>query len=463
MIGLMMKPRVLAVFAVVALVSLGASTQQASANTSVSYDFNDPNQLVNSFDSFVQTGTVTPSNSGGIGNSGSVSVTPPANAVFASKAGYSLGPLGSTYSFSTFVQAAGSPGYGGMGFTSAKPVDGNASGNPYRPNDALGASVHGSGFVFHNGPLNITGSWSADNAGIQTIKKASNFALLNPAAPFNPPGSSPDSWFKIVLTITRVTADTFDMRLEVWPSNANGTLLDVNNPKEPDAIFSLLGAQNTALATAPTLKSYISFSGTRFSYLDNFEVTLAGGSSVIQENAPVVLTTGADAAADGTTEVEGEVTSEGGSTVSARGFVLSDSPEPTTSDTTIDVPGDVGEFSGTLCLDSGTHHVRAFATNTSGTSYGVTKTVTIANSSCGPAPLPEGGGAENTANGSPSSRTPSKGVGDASAQELTATGPELARTGPAGDFFWLGGLAGTAFIAAGITGLVAFRRNQLQP
>lgn len=70
---------------------------------------------------------------------------------------------------------------------------------------------------------------------------------------------------------------------------------------------------------------------------------------------------------------EGEVTSDGGLSVTDRGFVLSTSPNPTVSDIKLPYGTGTGFFSVSpvyLGLDaSTTYYVRAYATNAKGTSY----------------------------------------------------------------------------------------------
>lgn len=69
--------------------------------------------------------------------------------------------------------------------------------------------------------------------------------------------------------------------------------------------------------------------------------------------------------------VTGNVTSNGGGTISSRGFVYGTSANPTLSNSVVTVSGTTGAYSGSLRVSSNTtYHVRAYATNESGTSYG---------------------------------------------------------------------------------------------
>ncbi len=68
----------------------------------------------------------------------------------------------------------------------------------------------------------------------------------------------------------------------------------------------------------------------------------------------------------------GEVTYDGGGTVSARGLVWSTSANPTITDNKIDGGNGLGVFVSNLSglTSSTTYHVRAYATNSAGTAYG---------------------------------------------------------------------------------------------
>lgn len=355
-----------AVISATAAFALILVPQAAVASTSISYDFDSSGDLTSGFNSYVSSGVISQSLSGGISNTGAINAPSTASAVFASKASYSLGPVGSSYTFSSYLKSVGNSGYSGMGFTTLAPGSANASGYPYRPTDALGVSVHGGGFVFHNGVSDVSGNWSSNNgSGINNVQLSGISDLLN--------SGSSDQWYKIILKITRDSSTTFDMRVEVWPSSSVGVLLN----QQASAIFELNNQTNSALTTAPALYSYINFSGYRVTHFDNYQVSLAGGSSVIQAGAPVVLTTDAVAQSN-IVSFDGSVTATGGASVTERGFVYSTSPTPTISDNKVPVGSGVGTFSGiTSSLPNGTYFFRAYATNSSGTSYGVEEQLTL--------------------------------------------------------------------------------------
>ena len=77
----------------------------------------------------------------------------------------------------------------------------------------------------------------------------------------------------------------------------------------------------------------------------------------------------------------GSVSSDGGSTITQRGFCYATTNPPTTSNGTVTVSGTTGIMSANLpaiqFASSYNMYVRAYAINSVGTSYGVTRTVTV--------------------------------------------------------------------------------------
>jgi hypothetical protein len=120
------------------------------AQSSILYNFNSSNQLSSSFNG-VGSGLsrVTQETTGGLSNSGSISVpsSGSTDAVYTTKDGYSLGPVGSSYVFESFIKSEGNSGYSGVGFTTTSPTTASTV-TVYRPNVVLGISVHGGGFEF---------------------------------------------------------------------------------------------------------------------------------------------------------------------------------------------------------------------------------------------------------------------------------------------------------------------------
>lgn len=348
------------------LVSIAAP---ASATIAESYDFNTALDLQNNFDATLGAGSTSlnysQTASGGIANTGAINAPNSLSAVFASKNSYSKGATGSKYTFSSYLQSIGNSGYSGMGF-SATPS--TAAGYPYRPSDALGISVHGGGFVFHVKGTDYNGQWASGGTSIESVKTSAVSDLLN--------NGSVDDWYKVFFIVEIKSSTTFDIVVEVW--SANGTTGQLR-ASSADAIFAMRNVSNSDISGANTLKSYINFSGDRVRYFDNFEVELAGNASLISAGAPVVLTNTSSLSGSQIT-FNGNVTAENGS-VTERGFVYSTTATPTITDVNdskiIDGSG-AGTFSETTAsLAGGTYYVRAYATNSTGTSYGSEESISI--------------------------------------------------------------------------------------
>ena len=403
----------------IALIGGLAVTSPSLAQDATTYDFNTPNQLADLFNGTRDVASVSQQTTGGIGGSGAIHVpNSSVNAVFTSKEGYSLGPIGSVYRFSTYIKSEGNSGYSGVGFASASPTTASSL-TAYRPDNALGISVHGGGYIFHNGTTDYHGSWSSNaGGGLTTITASTCSDLINNRTACG----SPDQWFQIVFIVKRVTATTFDLRVEVWPSDVDGTLRFT----DASAIVELNGITNTTILDAPLLHSYFSFSGVRVTRFDNYTVALSGGATAFSADAPVVLTKNVEVVGNPTIALAGQVTADRGTAVVQRGFVYSTDPNPTVSDTKVVFGSGVGEFTGTTALPaSGTYYFRSFATNATTTGYGAQVAVNYVSSGNPPQPPPPPG--TNTQTGGTDDPATTLAVG--AAQTLRGPQSVLVRRG----------------------------------
>lgn len=284
----------------------------AFAQVLVDYDFESTGQLINNFDSInanLNGATVTQSTIGGLSNSGSIKITSDnmatcddgvnicpkmANEIYTSKSAYQIGPVGSTYTSSTYVKVDPRNGRFSIGFTSDKAANSNPintilrSSSYYRPTNALGVTADSGSFYLHNGPLSadIRGWYDGwldlpNNISINPVspsapvndllffKQSSNGSLLN--------SGSPDYWYFIKFSLTRNSATTFNSRLEVWPSDAAGNLIlrDLNNANLGLEIEQY-NINASTLITAGELYAYFSFAGSYISALDEYKVDLTG-------------------------------------------------------------------------------------------------------------------------------------------------------------------------------------------
>ncbi|MBL9142034.1 MAG: hypothetical protein JNM99_00010 [Verrucomicrobiaceae bacterium] len=99
---------------------------------------------------------------------------------------------------------------------------------------------------------------------------------------------------------------------------------------------------------------------------------LIAGAATVSNSAPAVTTATQSAVTHNSATLGGNVTADGGASVTERGIVWSTNANPTTADTKVTNGSGTGAFSATVNgLPSNTLiHVRAYATNSVNTSYG---------------------------------------------------------------------------------------------
>lgn len=127
--------------------------------------------------------------------------------------------------------------------------------------------------------------------------------------------------------------------------------------------------------TAPSPKILWDYSGVSLANDGSDLVGAMQGQLEPPVSAPTVTTGSVSNVTTTTATVSGNVTSDGGATITQRGFVYGLTTNPVIGGDNVNIsvlPGTTGEFSDLLTeLEPGTtYHVRAFATNSEGTSYG---------------------------------------------------------------------------------------------
>jgi hypothetical protein len=97
-----------------------------------------------------------------------------------------------------------------------------------------------------------------------------------------------------------------------------------------------------------------------------------------QVKVPTVSTLSANLITANTTDAGGNVTSDGGATVTSRGLCWGTNPSPTLSDNIVAIGSGTGSFSTSLSglFQGSTYYFRAYATNSAGTAYGDVTTFT---------------------------------------------------------------------------------------
>jgi hypothetical protein len=112
--------------------------------------------------------------------------------------------------------------------------------------------------------------------------------------------------------------------------------------------------------------------GTAISGTTNPTIDSRNDTTLRQAVAPTVTTDSVTGVGSSSATANGTVSSDGGGTVTERGFVLATTVNPTTANTKFVVGGTTGVMTVNLTglTPSTSYHVRAYATNSAGTSYG---------------------------------------------------------------------------------------------
>jgi gliding motility-associated-like protein len=157
-----------------------------------------------------------------------------------------------------------------------------------------------------------------------------------------------------------------------------GGTADASSPHAVNLTGSELNSGTRALAAltnAPTLVSgaiyTISFNGTDAA--GNTATTVSSTSITYDTSVPPTVTTTAQTyVTTASADLGGNVTSSGGGTVTERGIVWHTSTNPTTANNKVTNGSGTGTFSATVgsLSPNTTVHVRAYAINSAGTSYG---------------------------------------------------------------------------------------------
>lgn len=319
-------------------VGLGVWIQPSAVVASTGgVDFNDVSDLTTYFASD-GTPVFTNQASGGINNSGSVNVPIPSNDLWTTKQAYSVTGLpGSTYTFSAYFKVAQNSGYGNLGFTDSSSGTGSGIG---QPTTGIGVNFHGGGGAFVSNGVSTSLSW--------------------------PPDLVLGNWYWMTFTVTAQGSNTFDLLFQIWNTDQTGVLGSMKTEK------TLEGLVNATMGNATIIYGFFSAAGSRMSTIDEFNVALTG-ATYVEAGAPVVLS---DNSATSVTahgaSFGGNVIDDNGSAVTSRGLCWSLSPQPTLADSCLAIGSGQGSFSAILTglNHSSQYYVRAYATNSQGTSYG---------------------------------------------------------------------------------------------
>ena len=178
-------------------------------------------------------------------------------------------------------------------------------------------------------------------------------------------------------TITTDGGATISARGVCWSASPNPTIADSHTTDGTGTGIFSSNLTGLACGIDYYVRAYATNSvGTAYGEQETFS------TSNCPEGSPTVTTSSIGSITQTTAEGGGNITSDGGYTVTARGLCWSTSQNPTSTDPhTVDSSG-TGPFTSQLiALTCGTtYYVRAYATNSKGTAYGSQETFTT--SSC---------------------------------------------------------------------------------
>ena len=272
-------------------------------------------------------------------------------------------------------------------------------------------------------PVSITNSGTADNFSVNVnVSTPGGLTAANTLS---------NTW-----VIAEGTAGGSDATIGLqWVSGREGASFDRTN-------CAVVGTDGSAIVGTP---SYGGSSGTgpytrSLSGVSSFS-SYYGVYTPVAATAPTVTTTSASSITSTGASTGGNVTADGGATITERGVVYSTSNNPTTADTKVTATGTTGSFTSTLTgLTPGTtYYVRAYAINSVGTSYGssvsfatlTTPTVTTTSASSVTSTAASSGGNVTSDGGATITE---RGVVYATTSNPTTSDTKVTATGTTGSF-----------------------------
>lgn len=279
---------------------------------------------------------------------------------------------GSNQSFTSFTTGGNITDNGGKSVTK-RGVCWSTTANPTIANDT---TINGSGdgaFVANISGLTAGTTYYVRAYAINSIGTAYGNEVQVTTSAYVLPVVTTDTVVSITINsavsggnVTSTGGDVLTAKGVCWSTSQNPTISDSHTTDGTAAGAFVSNISGLAANTTYYVRAYATNSvGTAYGNERSF-TTL--------NNATIpVLTTAAATSIDYTSAVTGgDVTSDGGEAVTARGICLSLSPNPTISnDTTINGSG-LGVFSSNITgmTPGTTYYVRAYATNSIGTAYG---------------------------------------------------------------------------------------------
>jgi len=252
---------------------------------------------------------------------------------------------------------------------------GNITSNIFTENKALEVLTLNESFVsIPSNILNLSNNNLLKEIYIQNTPIAS---LLLP--------TSPDLASISIFENQQLTSITFgDLSSTVWLFYAYNSHFDQTNIDKILKYFVDSNRNPFALGTYGT--DYINLCGSRNGYPSSTgygyvsTLTSRGWYVCVNNNTttPIVSTDDATMVSSTSATLGGNASSDGGAAITARGVAYGTSSNPTTAGSHTTLGTGVGLFSSNVTglSSSTTYHMRAYATNSNGTSYGADKTFT---------------------------------------------------------------------------------------
>lgn len=335
---MLLKTRLKLVFGFVGVaIFLIVNVQAASISNLVT--FNSDTDLNNNFnsDNSPQFSNVLTE---GIGNTGAIDVPIGTDDIWTTKQGYSVSGAGDKYTFSAFFKIKENDGYGGLGFT-------NLATNT---TDEFGSAEKGIGVIFHGG-----GGAFVNNRSYTVLSWYTTKGDLVQG-----------NWYKMIFEVAAKGSSAYDLKLQIWNSDENGVIGNLFTEQ------SLLNIVNNDIANASVIHGYFSAAGYRMEKIDNFLMNLEGGSTFVEAGLPVVLTSSVGNITTSSAVTGGNVIDEQSAVVTAKGVCWSTNSQPTISNNHTSNGSGLGAFVSNISglTPVTTYHLRSYATNSQGTSYG---------------------------------------------------------------------------------------------
>ncbi len=241
------------------------------------------------------------------------------------------------------------------------------------------ASTLPTGWTTQNTGTSITERWSMSNtanAGGAAYELKCTYQNVNPGTTrVITPAINTTGVTQMVLTF-KYLFDDYGTGCTLYVQTSNDKTNWTNTS------WSLASAANTNKTGAPSITittnmnnaaTYVAFMVTGnlyqfdYWYIDNVSITAGAATTT-----PTVTTTAASSITSSGAATGGNVTSDGGATVTERGVCYSTSQNPTTSNSKVTSGTGTGSYTCNLTglTANTTYYVRAYAINSNGTSYG---------------------------------------------------------------------------------------------